>query len=58
MGDAAHAIHPLAGQGVNLGFADARTLFEALSERSKFSAVGDLVVLRKYERARREARWH
>ena len=55
IGDAAHAIHPLAGQGVNLGFADARTLFYVLSERSKFSAVGDLVVLRKYERARREA---
>ena len=55
MGDAAHAVHPLAGQGVNLGFADARTLFEVLGRRSKFSAIGDMPVLRKYERARREA---
>jgi ubiquinone biosynthesis UbiH/UbiF/VisC/COQ6 family hydroxylase len=55
IGDAAHAVHPLAGQGVNLGFADARTLIQILGKRSKFSAVGDLLVLRKYERARREA---
>lgn len=55
MGDAAHAIHPLAGQGVNLGFADARSLFDMLKSRSRFSAVGDMLVLRKYERARRES---
>ncbi len=55
IGDAAHAVHPLAGQGVNLGFAGARTLFTILSERSNFSAIGDLVVLRKYERAIRQS---
>lgn len=55
MGDAAHAVHPLAGQGVNLGFADARAMHDVLARRSRFSAVGDLRVLRQYERSRREA---
>ena len=54
IGDAAHAIHPLAGQGANLGFADVRTLCEVLQSRSALSGLGDISVLRKYERARRE----
>lgn len=54
IGDAAHAIHPLAGQGANLGFADVRTLHEVLQSRSALSGLGDMSVLRKYERARRE----
>ena len=57
VGDAAHAVHPMAGQGVNLGFADVRKLRGALQVRSKFSAIGDMAVLRRYERAAREAAW-
>ena len=52
IGDAAHNIHPLAGQGVNLGFSDAKELnHQLLTNIDK--ALGDFSVLRKYARARR-----
>ena len=54
IGDAAHSIHPLAGQGANLGFADVSALFSVLVDRSPLSNIGDLALLRRYERARRE----
>lgn len=54
IGDAAHTIHPQAGQGVNLGLLDAAALIEVLVEaRRENKALGQFSVLRRYERWRR-----
>lgn len=53
-GDAAHVIHPLAGQGANLGLQDARVLAEVLRSREPGRDAGDLRLLRRYERGRAE----
>ena len=54
IGDAAHVIHPLAGQGVNLGFLDAAMLIDVLIEaRAHRESIGAMGVLRRYERARK-----
>lgn len=60
IGDAAHGVHPLAGQGLNLGLQDATVLAKILIERAAPEQVGDIGLLRRYERARREdlARMH
>ena len=54
IGDAAHAIHPLSGHGINLGFQDAAALAAVLRERPSHVDCGDLALLRRYERARIE----
>ena len=54
VGDAAHVVHPLAGQGANLGFQDARALAQRMAERAPVDDIGALRFLRRYERARAE----
>ena len=54
VGDAAHNVHPLAGQGVNLGLRDARELAAVLCGRGAQGDCGDYALLRRYERARKE----
>ena len=54
VGDAAHTIHPLAGQGVNLGLADVASLIDVVVDAfNNKKDIGDLKVLRRYERWRR-----
>jgi ubiquinone biosynthesis UbiH/UbiF/VisC/COQ6 family hydroxylase len=53
LGDAAHVVHPLAGQGLNLGLLDCAALAQVLVDCGNARSFGDLKTLRRYERWRR-----
>jgi 2-octaprenylphenol hydroxylase len=54
IGDAAHSIHPLAGQGANLGFSDAQVLAQEIAKAyARDVDLGDLTILKRYQRRRK-----
>lgn len=57
LGDAAHVVHPLSGQGLNLGLADVVALGQVIEDREPWRALGDEKLLRRYVRERAAPTW-